>query len=139
MLLATLSRLVALLERTSVLVCRGGGDAGSMSAIETRPAIRDTRCCDERRRERPCKEAREDVCDLDRDGLLDTGELGMLIGVRGLDEMGDWAGEKDSGSGNIVRPEAMIDSVFELEGTIVEVEELECTDLVGPITLQLRR
>jgi hypothetical protein len=78
---------------------------------------------------------REDVCDLEREGLLDAGELGMLIGVRGLDEIGDWSGEKDSGSDDIMRDEDIIDDVFELEGVIVDVESLKCADLVSSMAL----
>ncbi len=45
-------RLLELLTRWRDFGRRGGGEGGSIGAIETRPAIRDTRCCDERRRGR---------------------------------------------------------------------------------------
>jgi len=51
-LLARLRKLVALLERIKWALGFGGGDGGSMNAIETRPAIKETRCWDDRRRGR---------------------------------------------------------------------------------------
>lgn len=95
-LLATLRKLAALLARTNVCGPVGGGDGGSTGSIETRPAISDTRCCDERRRGRGVGEARgEDG--VGRDG--DRGsELERLAGDKGRGEEGrDWIGELVTG------------------------------------------
>lgn len=88
--LATLRKLVALFERTSLVVA-GGGEGGSTWAMETRPAIRETRCCDDRLRGRREDDAREFL----RESLMleESGEDRPLAGVRGLDWMRESAGE----------------------------------------------
>lgn len=50
-LLATLKKLAALLARTNFIGVAGGGEGGCEGTIETRPAIKETRWCEERRRE----------------------------------------------------------------------------------------
>lgn len=87
-----------------------------MTAIDTRPAIKDTRCCDDRRRGLGFVEVREDVCDLDIGGLAEPGELAGLIGVIGLDEAGDWAGESESGSEVIVTTGDKIEEALNVAG-----------------------
>jgi len=65
--------------------------------METLPAIRETRCCEDRLRGRELEDdAREFL--RERVKLEVTGEAGPLIGVRGLDGMGDSAGENETGS-----------------------------------------
>jgi hypothetical protein len=94
--LATLMKLVALFVRTSLVVA-GGGEGGSTWAIETRPAMRETRCWEDRLRGREREdEAREFL--RERVKLWVSGEVLPLIGVRGLDDMGDWVGEYGVGS-----------------------------------------
>lgn len=48
-LAATLSKLAELPVRTSFCTATVGGAGCSRGAMETRPAMRETRCCDERR------------------------------------------------------------------------------------------
>jgi len=94
--LATLRKLVALFVRTSLVVA-GGGEGGSTWAMETLPAIRETRCCEDRRRGREHEDdAREFL--RERVKLEVSGEVLPLIGLRGLDEMGESAGENETES-----------------------------------------
>lgn len=72
MLEATLSRLLVLPARLSDLCRIGGGEGGSIGAIDTRPAINDTRCCDERRRGCGAVGEREGVGNLDDLGVVDS-------------------------------------------------------------------
>jgi len=60
--------------------------------METLPAIRETRCCEDRLRMR---EREDDAREFLREKVMleVSGEVLPLIGVRGLDEMGDWMGE----------------------------------------------
>lgn len=65
--------------------------------METRPAMRETRCCEDRLRGREHEDdAREFL--RERLGLETAGEVRPLIGVKGLDEIGDWIGEYERGS-----------------------------------------
>ena len=92
--LATLRKLVALFVRTSLVVA-GGGEGGSTCAMETLPAIRETRCCEDRLRGR-----RDDDREFLRESvkLGEPGEVLPLIGVRGLEGSGDSTGEYEMGS-----------------------------------------
>lgn len=65
--------------------------------METRPAIRETRCCEDRLRGR---ERQDDAREFLREKLTleVSGEVRPLIGVRGLDGRGDWMGEYERGS-----------------------------------------
>ena len=60
--------------------------------METRPAIRETRCCEDRLRGR---EREDDAREFLRESFMleVSGEVRPLMGVRGLDEMGDSIGE----------------------------------------------
>jgi len=66
-----------------------------MGAMERRPAIRDTRCWDDRRRGRGVVGVRTGL-----GGALILGVFNeRLVGVRGLEEReGDWFGERQRGS-----------------------------------------
>ena len=67
--------------------------------METLPAIRETRCCEDRLRGREHEDDAREREPLREKVMLEvSGEVLPLIGVRGLDEMGDWAGEYDAGS-----------------------------------------
>ena len=46
------SRVPVLLDRRRICGMTGGGEGGSIGAIETRPAIRETRCWEDRLRGR---------------------------------------------------------------------------------------
>ena len=65
--------------------------------METLPAIRETRCCEDRRRGR---EREDDAREFLREKVMleVSGEVRPLIGLRGLDEMGESAGENEAGS-----------------------------------------
>ena len=65
--------------------------------METLPAMRETRCCEDRLRGR---EHEDDAREFLRErGILEvSGEVRPLIGLRGLDEMGDSMSENESGS-----------------------------------------
>lgn len=65
--------------------------------METLPAIRETRCCEDRLRGREREdEAREFL--REKVMLEVSGEVRPLIGVKGLDGMGDSMGEYEAGS-----------------------------------------
>lgn len=65
--------------------------------METLPATRETRCWDDRLRGRDREDdAREFL--RERLTLERSGEVLPLIGVRGLDDIGDWMGEHGRGS-----------------------------------------
>lgn len=65
--------------------------------METLPAIRETRCCEDRLRGREHEDdAREFL--RERVKLEVSGEVLPLIGLRGLDEMGESVGENETGS-----------------------------------------
>jgi hypothetical protein len=91
--LATLRKLVALFVRTS-LVAVGGGEGGSTWAMETLPAIRETRCCEDRLRGRREDDVREFLRESVK--LGGVGEDLPLIGVRGLEGSGDSMGEYEA-------------------------------------------
>jgi hypothetical protein len=65
--------------------------------METLPAIRETRCCEDRLRG---QEREDDAREFLREKvmLVESGEFRPLIGVRGLDGIGDWMGEYERGS-----------------------------------------
>jgi len=65
--------------------------------METLPAIRETRCCEDRLRGR---EREDDAREFLRERVIleVSGEVRPLIGLRGLDEMGESAGENETGS-----------------------------------------
>jgi len=66
-----------------------------MGAMERRPAIRDTRCWDDRRRGRGVVGVRTGLGGELILGIFNEG----LVGVRGLEEReGDWVGERQRGS-----------------------------------------
>ena len=93
--LATLRKLVELFVRTSLVVA-GGGEGGSTLAMETLPAIRETRCCEDRLRGRREKDAREFL--REEVTLEVSGDVLPLIGLRGLDGTGDSTGECEAES-----------------------------------------
>jgi len=64
--------------------------------METLPAIRETRCCEDRLRGRRKDDDREFLRESVK--LGESGEVLPLIGVRGLEGSGDWAGEYEMGS-----------------------------------------
>lgn len=59
--------------------------------------MRETRCCEDRLRGR---ERKEDARELLRENVMleVSGEVRPLIGVKGLDDIGDWMGEYERGS-----------------------------------------
>jgi hypothetical protein len=60
--------------------------------METLPAMRETRCCEDRLRGREHEDDAREF--LREEAMLEvSGEVLPLIGVRGLDEMGDSTGE----------------------------------------------
>jgi hypothetical protein len=66
-----------------------------MGAMDRRPAIRDTRCWDDRRRGRGVVGVRTGLGGELILGIFNEG----LVGVRGLEEReGDWVGERQRGS-----------------------------------------
>jgi hypothetical protein len=68
--------------------------------METLPAIRETRCCEDRLRGR---ERKDDVREFLRERVMleVSGEVRPLIGLRGLDGIGDCVGEY--GAESVVR------------------------------------
>jgi hypothetical protein len=64
--------------------------------METLPAIRETRCCEDRLRGRREIDAREFL--RERVTLEVSGEVRPLIGLKGLDGIGDSAGENGTES-----------------------------------------
>ena len=71
--------------------------------METLPAIRETRCCEDRLRGR---DREEDAREFLRERVIlgMSGDVLPLTGLRGLDEMGDSMGECETES--MVRPKA---------------------------------
>ena len=93
-LCAMLKRLPELPDRTSFCGATGKSDGGSMGAMETRPAIRETRCCEERLR--GLGEVGERIGGGGR-GAVNVRE--GLLGVRGREEIvGECTGEDDTES-----------------------------------------
>lgn len=92
-LLATLKKLAALPDRTSFCGPIGGGDGGSAGIIETRPAMRETRCCEERRRDRGVPGIRGEEGDLRSGERPETKEFAGDNG-RG-EEHRDCTGERE--------------------------------------------
>ena len=110
MLLATLRKLAALFARTSFCGAVGGGEGGCEGTIDTRPAMSDTRWCEDRRRERgafgPLPSRGEDGDDTTGDRLKQR-ELEEPTGERGLgEEHLDCTGERERG------PEAKLPEAY---------------------------
>ena len=99
-LVATLRKLAALFARTSFCGTSGGGEGGADGTIDTRPAMSETRCCDDLRRGRAWPPNRGEVGVRDSGGRPTLGDSGPGEAVReigsGEDER-DAFGESDSG------------------------------------------
>lgn len=99
-LAAMLRKLAALFARTSVWGTAGGGDGGWDGTIDTRPAIRETRCCEDRRRGRAVPPSRGDVGVRDNGGRTNPGDRGPGEAVREIgsgEEGRDGFGDCDRG------------------------------------------
>lgn len=93
--MATLRKLAALFARTSFCGTSGGGEGGADGTIDTRPAMSETRCCDDLRRGRAGPPNRGDVGVRESGGRPAPGEA-----VREMDcgdDGRDGFGESDRG------------------------------------------
>ena len=99
-LVATLRKLAALFARTSFCGTSGGGDGGADGTIDTRPAMSETRCCEDLRRGRAGPPNRGDVGVRESGGRPAPGDSGPGEAVRDTasgEDGREGFGESDSG------------------------------------------